>query len=103
MLVAVCLLTAHKTSKEHVMTISTSYSETFDPRTLTQISDIINSSGYLDTTDVTQPGNCWTAWTSVWDETVTIAPEDAREIIPASEVKAQIDALDITGLTVVIE
>lgn len=85
------------------MTISTSYSESFDPNTLTQISDIIISSGYLDTTDVTKPGNSWTAWTSVWDETVTVAPEDAREIIPASEVKAQIDALGISGLTVILE
>lgn len=85
------------------MTISTSYSETFDKENLKQVSDIITSAGYLDTTDTTQPGNLWTAWSSVWDETVTVAPEDAVAITPESEVKATIDALDITGLTVTTE
>lgn len=84
------------------MTIKTTYSTEFDTTNIPQITSVIVSNGYLDTTDLTQTGNLWTAWTSVWDETVTVSEEDARPIIPENQVKQELDSLSISGLTVEI-
>lgn len=84
------------------MPIKTTYTENFDVTRLPEITVMMRSNGYLDTTDTSQLGNVYTAWSSVWDETWTIDPADATPITAESEVKATIDALAINGLTVLI-